>query len=108
MALPGGKKIVVDGVEYTWIVKAEAKDRYQLGWTPPSLMLTTRNSADGKVFQYRCSSLLWEPEHASWFFDDVPSAVRPHKVPFTPAHVESIVRAKAFPFESGDWEVECA
>ena len=67
MALPGGRKIVVDNVSYEWIVKDKRKpfdrmDDYGNDLPDYDRMVTVRADDSGKLIQRRLDRLSVTPE----------------------------------------------
>ncbi len=65
MALPNGRKIVVDGLDYEWIVKEQ---KYADEWDKT---LTIRADKDGgKLIQHRLNRMAITPELVANFIKD--------------------------------------
>ena len=108
MTLPKGHNITVNGKSYRWLIKALSEDRFGLGWTPPSLLLTVQSST-GELQQFDCSSRSWTSDHTTYYFDGPGRSnwAPAHKVTFGPAQVREVIEAgsNCVSCMLPDWEV---
>jgi hypothetical protein len=99
MALTGSRTIVVGGLRCEWAVRsAYGKDRYNLGWTPATLLLTVRVEGDPVTHQLRCESKHWTAAHTEDWADGN-GVTAPHKV------VRQVIESGLAACDLVDWTV---
>lgn len=111
MALPNARKIVVNGMQYEYLIKNHAGDRYGLKWTPKNIRLTIKSTEAGsKARQYVCNSKHWKSEHSEIALEGLRCGLmaKDHKVALTPKDIANIITNGNMisPMETDNWKIE--
>jgi len=103
MALPKGRKIVVEGRTYRWLIKDPRPTRQRhLTWTPRAFILTLQ-AEGGVVQQFICQSTKWTPQDE---YDMLESgSATKHKVTFGPRQVRDVIEGRRTGRTLFYWEV---
>jgi len=103
MALPKGRKIVVGGQSYQWLIKdSRSKRQRHLTWTPRAMILTLQ-SESGSAQQFVCQSRKWTPQDDYDEFEG--GAATHHRVAFGPKQVREVIEAGLVKCTLTNWEV---